>query len=136
MLHGMCTWLQASARCARAGMAAFKALWRRELILIQRLAFVYVFKAVQAAIVAIIVATMFLRTHIHPNNARDASLLSGMLFFSLLQTFFSGIAEMTFTVRCCPPRTTDSLAAAQHLCPGSAASQWHAPAKQATAAPA
>ena len=73
-------------------MAAFKALMRRELILVQRVAFVYVFKAVQSAIVALIVATLFLRTHIHPNNARDASLMSGLLFFSLLQTFFSGVS--------------------------------------------
>lgn len=63
---------------------------RRETTLTQRLAFVYVFKAVQSAIVAIIVATMFLRTHIHPNNQADASLISGFFFFSLLQTFFSG----------------------------------------------
>ncbi|KAK9788281.1 hypothetical protein WJX73_004447 [Symbiochloris irregularis] len=84
------------------GLAAFKALMRREATLVQRLAFVYVFKAVQSAIVAIIVATLFLRTHIHPNNLQDAQLLSGMLFFSLLQTFFSGIAEMTFTIERLP----------------------------------
>lgn len=75
-------------RVRAAGMAAFKALMNRETVLTQRLAFVFVFKAVQSALVAIIVATMFLRTHIHPNNQRDASFLSGFTFFSLLQTFF------------------------------------------------
>ena len=75
----------------RKGLKAFKDLMLRELLLVQRLAFVYVFKAVQFAIVAIIVATMFLRTHIHTSTISDASLKSGFFFFSLLQTFFSGV---------------------------------------------
>lgn len=58
----------------------------------------------QAAIVAIIAATLFLRTHLHPNSIAEGQLYSGFLFFSLLQMFFSGIAEMTFAVSpfaCC-----------------------------------
>ena len=43
-----------------------------------------------------------------PHDLQDAQLMSGMLFFSLLQTFFSGIAEMTFTVR---PHPFASIAA-------------------------
>ena len=60
--------------------------------------------ALQAAIVAIIAATLFLRTHLHPNSIAEGQLYSGFLFFSLLQMFFSGIAEMTFAVSpfyCC-----------------------------------
>lgn len=53
---------------------------------------------VQAAIVAIIAATLFLRTHLHPNSVAEGQLYSGFLFFTLLQMFFSGIAEMTFAV--------------------------------------
>ena len=49
-------------------------------------------------IVGIVVATMFLRTHIHSHTIQDANLVSGMLFFSLIQSIFAGIAEMTFTV--------------------------------------
>ena len=52
----------------------------------------------QAGIVAIIAATLFLRTHLHPNSIAEGQLYSGFLFFSLLQMFFSGIAEMTFAV--------------------------------------
>ena len=54
----------------------------------------------QAAIVAIIAATLFLRTHLHPNSVAEGQLYSGFLFFTLLQMFFSGIAEMTFAVCC------------------------------------
>lgn len=61
----------------------------------------------QAAIVAIIAATLFLRTHLHPNSVAEGQLYSGFLFFTLLQMFFSGIAEMTFAVR---------LSFALHVC--------------------
>ena len=44
------------------------------------------------------VATLFLRTHIHSTTFTDASLVAGMLFYSLIQALFSGLAELTFTV--------------------------------------
>ncbi len=50
---------------------------------------------------AFTVGTVFLRTQLHPNSADQAQSYSAMLFFSLLQMFFSGIAEMTFTVSAC-----------------------------------
>ena len=54
--------------------------------------------SVQAGIVAFIAATLFLRTHVHPDSIANGQLYSGFLFFTLLQMFFSGIAEMTFAV--------------------------------------
>ncbi|DBB05992.1 hypothetical protein WJX82_004698 [Trebouxia sp. C0006] len=89
-------------RFSLSNMQAFKAMMRRETTLIQRTVFVYIFKAVQAAIVAIIAATLFLRTHLHPNSIAEGQLYSGFLFFSLLQMFFSGIAEMTFAIERLP----------------------------------
>jgi ABC-type multidrug transport system ATPase subunit len=83
---------------ALTGAQAFKALMRRELTLVQRNAFVYVFKAVQASIVAIITGTVYLRTQLHPISYPDAQRYAGMLFFSQLMMFFNGIAEMTFTI--------------------------------------
>ena len=44
--------------------------------------------------VAIIVATLFLKTHIHRKTNEDAGLIAGFLFFTLIQLFFNGIAEM------------------------------------------
>lgn len=85
-----------------SSMQAFKAMMRRESTLIQRTLFVYIFKAVQAGIVALIAATLFLRTHLHPNSIAEGQLYSGFLFFSLLQMFFSGIAEMTFAIERLP----------------------------------
>ena len=48
----------------------------------------------QMAFVAIITATLFLRTHIHRQTYTDANLLAGFLFYTLIQLFFNGIAEM------------------------------------------
>ena len=48
----------------------------------------------QISLVAIITSTLFLRTHIHHQTFEDANLLAGFLFFTLLQLFFNGIAEM------------------------------------------
>ena len=43
---------------------------------------------------AIITATLFLRTHIHRETFTDANLLAGFLFFTVIQLFFNGIAEL------------------------------------------
>ena len=48
----------------------------------------------QMAIVAIVTATLFLRTHVHRQTFTDANIHAGFLFFTLLQLFFNGIAEM------------------------------------------
>ena len=55
----------------------------------------------QATFTSIICATLFLRTHIAPDGIDNAHLYAGFLFFALLQMFFNGIAEMTFTVSQC-----------------------------------
>ncbi|KAL3144459.1 hypothetical protein ABBQ32_004202 [Trebouxia sp. C0010 RCD-2024] len=89
-------------RFSLSNMQAFKAMMRRESTLIQRTFFVYIFKAVQAGIVAFIAATLFLRTHVHPDSIANGQLYSGFLFFTLLQMFFSGIAEMTFAIERLP----------------------------------
>ena len=48
----------------------------------------------QMAFVAIVTSTLFLRTHIHRQTFQDANLIAGFLFFTLIQLFFNGIAEM------------------------------------------
>ena len=45
------------------------------------------------------VATLFLRQHIHSDTILDASLMAAMLFFTIVQALFSGIGVMTLTVR-------------------------------------
>ncbi|KAK9854778.1 hypothetical protein WJX84_010873, partial [Apatococcus fuscideae] len=53
---------------ALSGLDAFRACLWRELILSQREMFVYKFKTFQIAVTGIITATLFLRTHLHPET--------------------------------------------------------------------
>jgi hypothetical protein len=53
----------------------------------------------QCALVAIITATLFLRTTLSPDNVLDGGLYLGVLFFSLLFMMFSGFTNVTITVR-------------------------------------
>ncbi|KAK9826285.1 hypothetical protein WJX74_005739 [Apatococcus lobatus] len=89
-------------RYALSGFQAFKANLFREITLVKRNAFVYIFKTAQAGIVAIITATLYLRTHIHDHTLQDGTLIQGFLFFSLLVMLFNGIAEMTFSIEKLP----------------------------------
>ena len=52
----------------------------------------------QVAVVAIIAATLYLRTHIHDHTLEDGTLLSGFLFYSVLVMMFNGITELALTV--------------------------------------
>ncbi|KAJ1388741.1 P-loop containing nucleoside triphosphate hydrolase [Sesbania bispinosa] len=55
-------------------MDLFKACWDKEWLLIKRNSFVYIFKTVQICIIAIIAATVFLRTEMSRDNEDDGSL--------------------------------------------------------------
>ena len=78
----------------------------------------------QAGIVAFIVGTVFLRTQLHADGLNGASAYAAMLFFSLLQMFFNGIAEMTFTVRLLLP----SVLQLETACHTHETAPLHAPA--------
>ncbi|GMH15940.1 hypothetical protein Nepgr_017781 [Nepenthes gracilis] len=74
-----------------------KASFSRELMLMKRNAFVYIFKISQLAIVAIIAMTVFLRTKIHKD--RDGGVIyTGSLFFGVIMLMFVGMAEMSMTI--------------------------------------
>ena len=46
----------------------------------------------------VIAGTLFIRTHIHDKTFTDANLIAGFLFFTMIQLYFGGIAEITFTI--------------------------------------
>lgn len=52
----------------------------------------------QVALVAIVAATVYLRTHIHDHTLEDGTLLSGFLFYTILVMMFNGITELALTV--------------------------------------
>ena len=72
-------------------------MWR-EFTLIKRTIVVYKAKTLQVVVVALVAATLFLRTHIHPISPNDGQEIAGFCFFATLVMLFNGIAELSMSV--------------------------------------
>lgn len=81
-----------------AVMQRIKALMWREFTLIKRTIVVYKAKTLQVVVVALVAATLFLRTHIHPISPNDGQEIAGFCFFATLVMLFNGIAELSMSV--------------------------------------
>ncbi|QCE02081.1 ATP-binding cassette [Vigna unguiculata] len=75
-----------------------KANISRELLLMKRNSFVYIFKLFQLVILAILTMTMFLRTEMHRDNLGDGGVYTGALFFAVVILMFNGLAEISMTI--------------------------------------
>ncbi len=53
-------------------------------------------------LMALVTATLFLRTNLHPDSVESGNLYFSVIFFSLISLMFDGFAEETLTVRCQP----------------------------------
>ncbi|XP_024516623.1 ABC transporter G family member 31 [Selaginella moellendorffii] len=87
---------------AMSSWELFKACTQREILLISRHRFLYIFKTTQVAIMAIITGTLFLRTTIEPTNEIYGNMYLGCLFFALIHMMFNGFSEMAITVHRLP----------------------------------
>jgi len=79
-------------------MELFKACFDKEWLLIKRNSFVYIFKAVQIFLLAVIASTVFLRTEMHTRNEGDGALYVGSLLFAMIINMFNGFAELSLTI--------------------------------------
>ncbi|XP_008445146.1 pleiotropic drug resistance protein 1-like [Cucumis melo] len=75
-----------------------KACISRELLLMKRNSFVYIFKLFQLIIMALITMTLFLRTELHRDSEIDGGIYMGALFFTLVVIMFNGFSELAMTV--------------------------------------
>ncbi|ONK59473.1 uncharacterized protein A4U43_C08F6790 [Asparagus officinalis] len=75
-----------------------KATCAREILLMKRNSFIYVFKATQLSIMALIAMTVFLRTELHHDSVTDGGIYMGALFFSLVMIMFNGFSELAMTI--------------------------------------
>ncbi|XP_074275947.1 pleiotropic drug resistance protein 1-like [Silene latifolia] len=75
-----------------------KACFDRELLLMKRNSFVYIFKITQLFVLSCIIMTVFFRTKMHKDTITDGSLFSGALFFGVLICMFHGMSEISMTV--------------------------------------
>lgn len=74
-----------------------KTSFDKEWLLIKRNSFVYVFKAVQIFLVALIMSTVFLRTRLDV-RFEDGALYVGAIIFSMVINMFNGFAELSLTI--------------------------------------
>ncbi|XP_058112145.1 pleiotropic drug resistance protein TUR2-like [Magnolia sinica] len=75
-----------------------KACVSRELLLMKRNSFVYIFKMMQLLVIAFIAMTVFFRTKMHHNSLTDGSIFLGALFFALVSLMFNGFSELAMTI--------------------------------------
>ncbi|KAL6655738.1 hypothetical protein ACP70R_006564 [Stipagrostis hirtigluma subsp. patula] len=70
----------------------------REILLMKRNSFVYIFKTIQLTLMAIIAMTVFLRTNMHRDSITNGRIYMGALFFGILMIMFNGLAEVGLTI--------------------------------------
>ncbi|XWS08431.1 hypothetical protein CRYUN_Cryun40dG0002000 [Craigia yunnanensis] len=75
----------------------FKACMDRELLLMKRNSFVYVFKTAQIVITAFITMTVFIRTQMKVDLI-SANYLMGSMYYALVRLMTNGVAELSLTV--------------------------------------
>ncbi|GMQ08798.1 hypothetical protein CsSME_00052377 [Camellia sinensis var. sinensis] len=75
-----------------------KACTSRELLLMKRNSFVYIFKLMQVTVMALITMTLFLRTEMHRNSVTDGGIYTGAMFFTVIMIMFNGLSEISMTI--------------------------------------
>ncbi|KAF1875997.1 hypothetical protein Lal_00006628 [Lupinus albus] len=75
----------------------FNACMRREILLMKRNSFIYVFKTVQLTITAVITMTVFIRTQLAVDMI-SANYLLGSLYYTLVRLMTNGVAELIMTI--------------------------------------
>ncbi|XP_022948220.1 ABC transporter G family member 31-like [Cucurbita moschata] len=88
----------AKTRFSASNCELFKACFSRELLLISRHSFLYIFRTCQVAFVGVVTCTMFLRTRIHPTDEINGNLYLSCLFFGLVHMLFNGFSELPLMI--------------------------------------
>ncbi|KAL5740116.1 hypothetical protein ACOSQ2_029296 [Xanthoceras sorbifolium] len=76
----------------------FTTNFSRELLLMDRHRFLYIFRTCQVALVAFVTCTMFLRTRLHPTDEKNGQLYLSCLFFALVHMMFNGFSELPLMI--------------------------------------
>ncbi|XP_078443948.1 ABC transporter G family member 36-like [Wolffia australiana] len=75
-----------------------KACVERELLLMKRNSFVYIFRSFKIFLMSIVAMTVFLRTRMPRDTVADGITFMGALFFSVVVLMFNGMAEISLTI--------------------------------------
>eukprot|EP01018_Ginkgo_biloba_P026506 Gb_37007 [translate_table: standard] len=76
----------------------FKACFDREVLMMKRSAFIYIFRIFQISLLALIATSIFFRTKMHERNVTDGSVYLGALFYCLMNLMFNGLSEGVMTI--------------------------------------
>ncbi|XP_012839425.1 PREDICTED: ABC transporter G family member 31 [Erythranthe guttata] len=79
-------------------MELLKACFSREILLINRHRFLYIFRTCQVAFVGFVTSTMFLRMKQNPADVTNAELYLSCLFFGLVHMMFNGFTELPLMI--------------------------------------
>ncbi|CAN0854770.1 ABC transporter G family member 31 [Linum grandiflorum] len=72
-----------------------KTCFAREMLLISRHRFLYIFKTCQVAFVGFVTCTIFNRSRLHPGSEIEGNLYLSCLFFGLVHMLFNGFSELS-----------------------------------------
>ncbi|RDX89206.1 ABC transporter G family member 31, partial [Mucuna pruriens] len=75
-----------------------KACFAREVLLIRRHSFLYIFRTCQVAFVGFVTCTVFVGTRLHPTNEVYGHLYLSALFFGLVHMMFNGFSELPLMI--------------------------------------
>ncbi|OEL16187.1 ABC transporter G family member 36 [Dichanthelium oligosanthes] len=70
----------------------------REILLMKRNSFFYMFRVVQLILLSVIEMTLFFRTQMHHDSVANGGIYMGALFFTTLMIIFNGFSELTLTI--------------------------------------
>ncbi|PUZ59878.1 hypothetical protein GQ55_4G078800 [Panicum hallii var. hallii] len=70
----------------------------REILLMKRNSFFYMFRVVQLILLSVIEMTLFFRTDMHRDSVANGGIYMGALFFTTLMIIFNGFSELTLTI--------------------------------------
>ncbi|XP_066345250.1 ABC transporter G family member 51 isoform X1 [Miscanthus floridulus] len=88
----------ARSKFAVSKLSLVRACFYRELVLISRNRFLYIFRTCQVAFVGVITCTIFLRTRLHPVDEQNGNLYLSCLFYGLVHMLFNGFTELPITI--------------------------------------
>ncbi|RLN25606.1 ABC transporter G family member 35-like [Panicum miliaceum] len=91
----------AALTTSRYGVSArelLKANIDREILLMKRNSFVYIFRTLQMMMVSTMAMTLFFRTKMHRDSVTDGGIYLGALFFAVMMIMFNGLSELALTI--------------------------------------
>ncbi|KAF7026533.1 hypothetical protein CFC21_038644 [Triticum aestivum] len=91
-----------TSKYGQSSWESFKTVMSRELLLMKRNSFIYIFKVTQLLILGLVAMTVFFRTKMPYGQISDSAKFFGALTFSLITVLFNGFAELQFTIKMLP----------------------------------